>query len=116
MAAPLRGHSLPGSLGKASERLGIPDGDVGQNLAVELDAGLAQAVHELAVAHALAPGGGAYAGDPQPAEVALAVAAVAGGGGGGLEEGLLGPLLCRGSLAAGGLCSGPGGPARLSGG
>src|ERR687895_1330502 len=63
---------LPGALGKASEGLGVADGDVGQHLAIELDLGQAQPVHELAVAHALAPGGRVDAGDSQAPEVALA--------------------------------------------
>src|SRR5918992_5745758 len=80
----LGGRTLPGSLGKPSKGLGIVHGDVGQHLAVELDARAAQAVHELAVRHALAARGRVDAHDPQPAEVALAVAAVAVRGGNGL--------------------------------
>src|SRR5215207_8128479 len=87
----LSGRGLPGFLGKTSERLGVADGDVREHLAVELDAGLLQAVHELAVAHALLAGGGVDAHDPEPAEVALLVAAVAVGVGVRLYEGLLGP-------------------------
>src|SRR3954453_19866269 len=68
---------LTGALGNSAERLGIAHGDVGQHLAVELAAGQLEAVHEGAVAHALLAGGGVDALDPQPAEVALAVAAVA---------------------------------------
>src|SRR5688572_29752425 len=49
----LSGRGLPGFLGKTSERLGVADGDVREHLAVELDAGLLEAVHELAVAQAL---------------------------------------------------------------
>ena len=55
-AVALSGRGLPGFLGKTSERLGVAHGDVRQHLAVELDAGLLQAVHELAVA-TCPPGG-----------------------------------------------------------
>src|SRR5918992_1975994 len=85
----LGGRTLPGSLGKASKGLGVVHGDVGQHLAVELDPRAAQAVHELAIGHALPPRGGVDANDPQLAEVALAIAAVAVGVGVGLEQRLL---------------------------
>src|SRR5207248_10424459 len=88
---------LPGALGKPSKRLGVAHGDVGQDLAVELDACLAQPVHELAVGEALAAGGRVYAGDPQAAEGPLAVAAVAVRVRVGLEQLLLRPLV-RGVL------------------
>src|SRR3979409_2479245 len=91
---------LPGASGKASERLGVADGDVGQHLAVELDLGQLQAVHQLAVAHALLAGGGVDALDPQAAELALAVLAVAVGVGARLEQLLLRPLVARVLLAA----------------
>src|SRR3954454_23545397 len=80
---------LPGALGKASKGLGVAHGDVGQHLAVELDARHPQAVHELAVAEALAARRGVDARDPQATEVPLAVAAVAVGVGVRLEELLL---------------------------
>src|SRR5918999_3065986 len=88
----LGGRTLPGSLGKPSEGVGVVHGDVGEHLAVEIDARAAEAVHELAVRHALAAGGGVDAHDPQAAEVPLAVAAVAVGVGVGLEQCLLGEL------------------------
>src|SRR3954452_14713105 len=91
---------LPGGLSKTSEGLGVAHGDVGQHLAVELDLGQAQAVHQLAVAHALLAGGGVDPLDPQAAELALAVLAVAVGVGAGLEQLLLGPLVARVLLAA----------------
>ena len=87
-------------LGKTSERLRVAHGDVREHLAVDLDAGLLQAVHELAVGHALVPRRGVDAGDPEPAEVALAVAAVAVGVGVGLEQRLLGALVARLGLPA----------------
>src|SRR3954453_9199888 len=96
----LGSRRLPGGLSKSAERLSVADGDVGQHLAVELDLGQAQAVHELAVAHALLAGGGVDALDPQAAEVALAVLAVAVGVRAGLEQLLLRPLVARVLLAA----------------
>src|SRR5215210_3982053 len=96
----LSGRGLPGFLGKTSERLGVADGDVREHLAVELDAGLLEAVHELAVAHALLAGGGVDAHDPELAKVPLLVAAVAVGVSVRLEEGLLGPLVARVRLPA----------------
>src|SRR3954451_2913946 len=93
------GRTLPGLVGKTSERLGVAHGYVGQHLAVEFDAGQLQAVHELAVAQALLAGGGVDARDPEAAEVALLVAPVAVGVLVGLEQGLLGELVARVSLA-----------------
>src|SRR2546423_12461132 len=86
---------LPGASGKTSEGLGIADGDVGQHLAVELDLGHAQAVHELAVAHALLAGGGIAAPDPQAAALALAGVWAAGGPRARRSPLLLSPPVCR---------------------
>src|SRR3954463_8063193 len=91
---------LPGASGKTSEGLGVADGDVGQHLAVELDLGEAQAVHQLAVAHALLAGGGVDALDPQAAGLPLLVLAVAVGVRARLEQLLLRPLVARVLLAA----------------
>ena len=41
------GQRLTGALGKASEGVGVADGDVGKDLAVELDAGELETVHQL---------------------------------------------------------------------
>src|SRR5688572_3416195 len=49
----------------------VVHGDVRQHLAVEGDAGLQQAVHETAVAHAVDAGSRIDAGDPQRTEIAL---------------------------------------------
>src|SRR3546814_18152352 len=54
----------------------LADRQVREDLAVELDAGELQAVHEHRVGHAVLPHAGVDALDPQRAEVALAVAAV----------------------------------------
>src|SRR3954447_17326723 len=70
-------RGLAGALDESAEGLGVAHGDVGQDLAVQLDAGQCQAVDERAVGHALGTCGGVDAGDPEPAEVTLAVATVA---------------------------------------
>ncbi len=44
-----RRQCLAGLLGKTSKRLGVADGDVGEDLAVELDTGTLEAVNELRV-------------------------------------------------------------------
>src|SRR5690606_29292504 len=56
---------------------GFIGGDGGQDLAVQLDARLVQAVHELRVGEAFGAGRGVDALDPQGAERALLVATVA---------------------------------------
>src|SRR5438105_2536043 len=84
------GQRLAGALGKTSEGVGVADGDVRQDLAVELDARGLQAVDELRVRHPVLPGGSVDPRDPQAAEVALAVATVAVAVLIGLEHGLLG--------------------------
>src|SRR3546814_9899494 len=58
------------------ERLRLADRQVREDLAVELDAGELQAVHEHRIGHAVLPPAGVDALDPQRAEVALSVAAV----------------------------------------
>src|SRR4051794_41400775 len=94
------GRRLAGGIGKSAEGLGVAHGDVGQDLAVEVDAGELQAMDEGAVAQAVLARGGVDADDPQAAEVALAVAAVAVGVGIGLHDRFLGPLVVRVGLAA----------------
>ena len=67
-------YALESSLGlfhQGGEGGLVGDGDLGEHLAVELDAGLLQAVHEAAVVDAVHLAGGADAGDPQTAEIAL---------------------------------------------
>src|SRR6476620_7818860 len=61
----LRGEGGLGLFGDLSKRSDVVHGDVGQGLAVQLDAGLQQAVHEAAVAHAVHAGGRIDADDPQ---------------------------------------------------
>src|SRR6185295_4231579 len=59
---------LAGGVGKSAERVGIAHGDVGEDLAVDLDPGELEAVHERAVGEAVLARGGVDAGDPQAAE------------------------------------------------
>ena len=66
-----------GALDERGERGRIADGEVGEDLAVDLDARGVQAVDEPAVADAVLAAGGVDPLDPQPPEVALAGAAVA---------------------------------------
>ena len=48
------------------------DGEIGENLAVDLDAGLVEAVDETAIGQAVLADGGIDALDPQRTEIALA--------------------------------------------
>ena len=64
-------QSLLGGLDQSVEAGGIVDGHLAQHLAVQLDAGLLQAVHEGGVVHALGTNSVFDAGDPQVAELAL---------------------------------------------
>src|SRR5688572_24684607 len=68
----------------------VVHGDVRQHLAVEGDAGLQQAVHETAVAHAIDAGSRIDAGDPQRTEIALLLLATDVGVLQGLRDRLLG--------------------------
>src|SRR5215212_6705062 len=91
---------LAGALGKSAEGLGVAHGDVGQHLAVQLDTGQLEAVHERAVGHPVLARGGVDAGDPEAAEVALAVAAVPVRVGVRLHDGFLRALVRGVRLAA----------------
>ena len=67
-------HLLEGSLGllgQSGESGGIADGDLGEHLAVEIDAGLLQTVDERGIVHAVELRGSGDSGDPQAAEVTL---------------------------------------------
>src|SRR5690606_7432041 len=77
----------------------VVDGELGEHLAVNLDAGVLQAVHEAVVGHALGAGRGVDALDPQAAEVALLGATVAVGVGHRVEDLLLGLAVQAGTLA-----------------
>src|SRR5205814_8767887 len=67
---------LLGDLRELLERHGIAHGEVGEHLAVDLDAGLAEPIHQAAVRQLMLPRGGVDARDPETAEVRLAAAAV----------------------------------------
>ena len=71
------GNCLTGNLDQLSKRLRIVDSHVGEHLAVELDAGPLQTVHEHGVGHAVLAGASVDAGDPELADLALLVAAIA---------------------------------------
>jgi hypothetical protein len=64
-------------LGDLAERCGIADGELGEHLAVELDAGLAAAGDELVIGEALCTGSGVDADDPEAPEVPLSRLAIA---------------------------------------
>src|SRR5919112_4008898 len=64
-------------VGERTKRLRIAHGDIGQDLPVDLDAGLAQPVDEHVVAHVVLPRGGVDAHDPEAAEIALLILAIA---------------------------------------
>jgi hypothetical protein len=80
-----------GLLSKFGKSGGVLDGDVGEDLAIKLDASLFQSVDELRVAGAVGLGGGRDADDPQGAELALLLLAA---GVGELEAALDGFLGC----------------------
>jgi hypothetical protein len=66
-----------GGLAQGGEGLRVLDAHLREDLAVELDAGQVQAVHELRVAHAVQAGGGVDTGDPELADLALLGATIA---------------------------------------
>ena len=59
------------------ESLGVVEGEVGEHLAVHLDAGHVKLVDELAVVHAILAHGGVDTHDPQATEFAFLVSSVA---------------------------------------
>ena len=59
------------------ESLGVVEGEVGKDLAVDLDTRLGELVHELAVVHAKFTHGGVDTDNPQAAEFAFLVFSVA---------------------------------------
>ena len=63
-----RGLCLLDQLGEAG---GIADRQISQNLAVELDARLFEAVHEAGVVDVVELAGGRNTGDPKPSEITL---------------------------------------------
>src|ERR1700733_1893232 len=91
---------LTGAVGKASEGVAVTHGDVREDLAVELHPGQLEAMHELRVGHVVLARGGVDARDPEPAEVALAVAPVPVAVLIGLEHGLLGRAVMAACVTA----------------
>src|SRR5579883_3484800 len=75
MAGLLRSEGAFGLLGEAFKRGLVFDGQVGEDLAIEFDAGFLEAADEPGVAEAVGLGGGADADDPERAELALALLA-----------------------------------------
>src|SRR5256886_16862748 len=88
-------RGLAGELGKTWEGVGVAHWDVRQHLAVHLDAGLRETVHELRIAHPVDARSRVDARDPQASEIPLAVAPIPVGIGVGLHQGLLGALVVR---------------------
>src|SRR5690606_41907880 len=91
-ADPAGSGGLGGAPDLVGDRLedGGVGGHVGQDLAVQFDAGFAQTVDELRIGEAFNAGGGVDALDPQGAEAALLGAAVAVGVLPGAVDGSLG--------------------------
>lgn len=81
MGHPVETHlglkSLLGDGGELVEGLDVLVGHLSEDLAVELDAGELQAVHELGVGDVVHAGGGVDTGDPEAADLTLLVAAIA---------------------------------------
>src|SRR5262249_6634931 len=86
--------------GDGLEGVGIVDGEVGERLAIEADAGLGQSADELRVRDADRAGRRVDADDPQAAEVTLPLAAVPIHEGPGVVDGLAGGLVAVAPLAA----------------
>ena len=80
------GSGVLGDLGELGEGNGVVDRHFAEHLAVDLDAGSLQAVHERGVVHAVELAGGGDTGDPQGAEVSLLQAAADIGVGQGLHD------------------------------
>src|SRR4051812_2254046 len=72
-----RRYGVAGDLDEGAEGCGLRDRQLGEVLAVDLDAGGLQTLDEAVVGHAVGAGGGVDPLDPQRAEVALARATVA---------------------------------------
>ena len=96
---PCLGGGGLGHLDQRRERSRVGDGEVGEDLAVDLDAGQAQAGDEAAVAHAVLAGTGVDALDPELAEVTLAGPAVAVGVLQGVHDLLVGRLVAAALVA-----------------
>ncbi len=60
-----------GQLGDGSESCGIDDGEVGEDLAIDVDFRVLQVADETGVRRSVGAGRGVDAGDPEPAKIAL---------------------------------------------
>src|SRR5690606_14268924 len=92
----LRGRrpaGLGGNLRQVVEHLRLFDRGLAEHLAVQRATGVAQAVHERAVAGAAHAAGGGDAGDPQAPHVALALAPVGVGEGAAADDRIAGEVL-----------------------
>src|SRR5581483_8022652 len=94
------GERLPGGGHQGAEGARIGHGQVGEDLAVDVDLGRLQPGHEAGVGHVVLPAGGVDAHDPQPAELALADPAVAVGVDAGVHDLLVGRLEAAAAVAA----------------
>ena len=65
-----------GGLDEAVENFRIPDSEIGEHLAVQVDLGALEPMDELAVAHSPGPAGGIDPDDPEPAPIAFFLPAV----------------------------------------
>src|SRR5688500_1050478 len=92
-----------GELGELAEGLGVADGEIGEDLPVDLDAALLEAGDEPAVAQAVDPGRRVDPGDPQRAELRLLLPPVAVGVPHAALDGLLGGLVQLAPAAPGAL-------------
>src|SRR5699024_4422638 len=89
-----------GSLAESGEGSEVADGQLGEDLAVDIDLSQAQAVDETVVGDVVHASGSVDALDPQLAELRLASATVAVGVGHGVQPLLLGLTVKAGALAA----------------
>src|SRR3990172_2690953 len=97
----LYGYRLAGFglLNQGLEGIWIGYGDLGQHLAVDVNAVLFEGIHQLAIGNSVLAGGGVDARDPQAAQVALFVAAIAIGIEQALQLGFVGALVKLGARA-----------------
>src|SRR5919108_793128 len=99
-------QTVSGHLDQGRESLGIAGGDVGQDLAVELELGAAQPPHERGIREAVPPRGSADPGDPQSPELPLPGSPVAVGVLAGVQQLLAGhaePARARPTVTLGAL-------------
>ena len=65
-----------GQLNQASKGCTVAHSHVGQDLAIQIDVGLLQPMHQAVVGQPIEPGGCVDTRDPQPTKVTLAIAAI----------------------------------------